>query len=149
MPYGGDPVNSNADALRSLIRDTSTAAPLLTDNEVTWLLSRHANVDFAAAAGADMLAAGWATRVTDKSVGDLRLRLGDASGDVGQQYRTLADSIRANAIRSGIAPAAGGISVQDKIDQRADTDRPTDQAAIGMHDWDGPEQGYSTSQARL
>ncbi len=123
MPYDGDPQNSDSDAVRMLLRDTSTSASILTDNEVNWLLDTHSSVYLAAAAGADMLASQYADAVVSERVGDLSLVRGSQAGDVASQYRKLGQQYRAQAARSDpFTPYSGGISRDDKQTQRDDTD---------------------------
>ena len=133
MPYGGNPANSNTDAVRALIRDTSTSAPLLTDAEVTWLVAQHANVYFAASVGADMIAAGFSDTVTQKKVGDLSWT--KASG--ASEYRDLSEQLHTTAVRRGVKGYAGGISVADKASQETDPDWDRPEIRLGMHDNDG------------
>ena len=130
MPYGGDPVNSDTDAVRMLIRDTSTSAPRLHDNEILFVIDAHPNVWFAAAAAADIIAGGASDTITITKVGDLSL----AQGSVAQEYRSLAMSLRqTGAIKDG-TPFAGGISVDDKAVQVGDADWDNPLISLGMHD---------------
>jgi len=149
MPYDGDPVNRTSDAVRMLLRDTSTSAPILTDNEVDWLLDTHPSVYLAAAAGADMISAKWADGVVSKQIGDLRLVKGSQAGDVASQYRKLGDSYRAQSARSdSFALYSGGISKSDKQAQLADSDWDRVDVALKQDDnrygnsTDGIWRGY-------
>ena len=134
MPYGGDPANSDTDAVRALIRDTSTSAPLLTDSEVTWLVAEHPSVYFAASVGAGMIAANFSDAVIQKKVGDLSWMKGNTAGGVASEYRSLADQLHDTAVRQGVAAYAGGISVSDKQTQREDTDWDRPDIGLKMHD---------------
>ena len=136
MPYGGDPAHSNTAAVRALLRDTPSSSPVLTDNEVTWLVAQHPNVYFAASVGADMIAGHFSDSVVQKKVGDLSWTKGSISGDVASQYRNLSKELRATAARMGIKPMAGGISVSDKATQVGDSDWDNPQIGLGMHDED-------------
>ena len=133
MPYGGNPAGSNTDAVRMLIRDTSTS-PLLTDNEVAYLVANNANVYYAAAAGADMIAGGKSDAVVQKKVDGLSLLKGNTQGGVAALYRDLADSLRLQAVRRGVKPYAGGISITDKDSQLSDSDWDRTEIRLGMHD---------------
>ena len=146
MPYGGDPQNSDTDAVRALIRDTSTSSPLLTDAEVTWLVAQHPSVYFAASVGAGMIGAGFSDAVIQKKVGDLSWMKGNTAGGVSSEYRELADSLHDTAVRRGVAPYAGGISVADKITQETDPDWDRSEIRLKMHD--NPSVSETTS-ARL
>ena len=147
MPYDGDPVNSQTDAVRMLIRDTSTSSPRLTDNEVDWLVANHGNTYLAAAAGCEMMAAKHSSEPGSKSVGDLSIDIG--SGDPSLNWTELAAQYRAQAARSGdFSFYSGGISKSDKQTRREDTDWDAVSAALKMHDnpnvgsTDGIWRGY-------
>lgn len=72
--YSGDPADTDLDQVRFLLRDTDTAAPLLTDTEIEWLLTEWGDTRQAARAGAETLAARFAqSAVTSKRIGDLAL----------------------------------------------------------------------------
>ena len=133
MSYGGDPVNSDTDAVRMLIRDTSTAAPRLHDNEILFVVAENPNVWFAAAAAADIIAGGESDSVVTKKVDDLTLTRG-GSGGIAQEYRSLAASLRHTGAVKGGTPFAGGISVTDKADQVGDADWDNPLISLGMHD---------------
>ncbi len=133
MPYGGDPKNDVNDAVRAMVRDTSTS-PSLTDNEIAFVVSEWPNKYYAAAAAAEMLQANGAEFVVEKKVGDLVLKKGTAQGGVAGNWQTLADSLRTQALNQGVAGYAGGISVSDKDTQRSDTDWDRTEIALGMHD---------------
>jgi len=69
-----DPSSGNRDKVRFLIQDTVNTGHLLTDEEITFLLSEWADVYDAAASAADILAAKFAGQADySKSVGDLSL----------------------------------------------------------------------------
>ncbi len=141
MSYGGDPANSNTDAVRALLRDTSTSAPLLTDNEVSWLVADYPSVHYAAAAGADMIAGGKTESVTLKRVGDLTLQKGGSKVGIAMEYRSLAKQLRLTAATRGVKPYTGGISIADKDSIEGDTDWDRPAAKIGMHDYDTASTG--------
>jgi len=140
MPYGGDPQHSDTDAVRSLVHDTSTS-PVLTDNEVVWLVAQHPNVYLAAAAAAEMIAGSKSEAVVMKKIDGLSMMFGDAKGSIGGMFRELAASLRLQAVRRGVAPYAGGISVADKASQESDSDWDRSEVSLGMHD----NPGGSTS----
>ncbi len=140
MAYGGNPAGSNNDAVRALLRDTS-ASPLLTDNEVAWLVAQNSNVYYAAAAGADMIAGGKSGAVVQKKVDGLSLTKGNTQGGVADLYRTLGKTLRQQAARRGVKPYAGGISVTDKDTQETDSDWDRSEIRLGMHDNDSSTSG--------
>lgn len=118
MAYGGDPAGSQSDAVRLLIGDTAATA-LLTDAEILWFISEHGATYRAAAAAARQLAAKYAGKATDKTVGDLSLNYAERQ----KHYLTLAARLDREATARGGAIFAGGISQADKETREADTDR--------------------------
>lgn len=132
MPYSGDPSASAADMVRFLLGDTDTANVLLTDSEITALLTIHSDEPYAAAiAAAKSLAARYARRV-DKRVGDLSI----SWSQVSKNFRDLAVQLSNQhlSISDALAPYAGGISVSDKAANAADTDVVQPYFRVGMHD---------------
>lgn len=137
--YSGDPLNSNRDAVRLMIDDTSTGPQELSDNEIAWLIASHPDNWFAASAGAMMKAGKFAdsARVNSKSVGDLNLAEGDALGSRGREFRLLSEELRNMALRRGIKPAVGGISISQKETDLSDIDWDRPEFVIGQNDFDG------------
>ncbi len=126
--YNGDISTSNRDFVRFQVGDTSTADQLLTDGEITGLISEYGNKWAASAAAARGIAAGFARKVRESD--------GDASVDFQQQYehyKDLAAELKAQ-VASGVKPFAGGISKSDKDAQRDDTDRVEPVFTKGMTD---------------
>lgn len=119
MPYGDDPTNSPADQLRFYLGDTDPADPLLTDNEVAFLLAEYGDVIRAAAEGAQRLAAKFAQQVTT-TVG----RVSEQCSQRAAQFQALADKLKEKADSEITAsPFAGGISEDQKRTEEDDSDR--------------------------
>jgi len=137
--YGGDPLNSNRDAVRLMIQDTSTGPQELSDNEIAWLIASHPDNWFAASAGATMKAGKFAAdaQVDSLKVGDLSIAEGDALGARGREFRNLAKELKLIALRRGVKPAVGGISIAQKETDLSDTDWDRPEFVIGQNDFDG------------
>jgi len=113
--YSGNPSNSQLDEVRFLIGDTDSTEPLLTDEELSYLItvdpdqgSSYSNYT-AAAAAARAIAAKFSKQV-DKTVGSLSI----AYGRKASQFFTLADGLEARASkgtgqrRMGVPILGGG-----------------------------------------
>jgi hypothetical protein len=125
---------------RLLLRDTGAATHQLEDEELTWLLTQHANVYLAAAAGADLILGrldGGGAVVT-KRVGDLAISY-DRS-----YYEEMRGRWRARGL-SHQQPFCGGISRADAAILGRDPDWPPPAFAVGMHD-DPRTRGAETSE---
>ncbi len=115
-----------------MLDDRTETTDSLSDETIAWLLGQHSNVWYAAAAGADIIGASFTSSVSEKQVGDLKIKTG--AGDPAKQYKTLAESLRRQAAVNGFGAYSGGISRSDKDAQREDTDWDRGSAEIGMHD---------------
>lgn len=133
--YGGDPENSDRDAVRLLIGDTDTNDQQLTDAEVDYFLSKSSSVYRAAISAVRALIAKYARKVT-KAVGDLRLSLSDRLG----AYEALLEQLQADRGAAAL-PHAGGISVDRKDDVEEDTDRVTPSFERDQFSYPGTESG--------
>lgn len=112
--------------MRLLIRDTNDLRPLFYDEELDWFQTQEDNVYAAAAAAAEQLVI-QGGGVGTRKVGDLTV-----SYDV-SIYRSLAGRLRARA-SSNQMPYCGGISIADKLAQRADADAVRPVFTVGIHD---------------
>lgn len=130
--YSNDPSNSNRDAVRVLVNDTTETTNSITDETITWLLEVNGNVWYAAADAAELFASVYANAVSEKQVGDLKVKSG--GGDPAARWRERATDLRAKGGVKGFTAYSGGISIADKDAELADSDRPADQAWVGMHD---------------
>jgi hypothetical protein len=101
--------------VRLLLGDTDKDDPLLSDQEITFLLSSEPNIYRAAATGAESIAMGSA-RMNSFKVGQLSVTFTGAVKD----YMTLARSLRRRAV-ANVSMYAGGISVSERDSARLDT----------------------------
>lgn len=116
--YGCDPENDNGDAVRLLIGDTDTTDQQLKDEEIDFFLAQEANI-YSAACGASMALSGKYSRLADKEVGDLKLRLSQRS----EHYQALCDVLSARASFALGDVFTGGVSVSGKETLHTDTNR--------------------------
>ncbi len=133
--YTSNPATVPLDAVRFLVGDTDSTRAELQDSEVTFAISLSSVPALAAAQLADALAAKYSAQV-DKQIGDLKITLSQKAA----QFKQLAQSLRANAWRSpalliASAPYAGGLKIQEKLDQLADTDATHPSFRRGMNDY--------------
>jgi hypothetical protein len=113
------PASSSADAVRFLVGDTVEADPLLSDEEIAWLLTEHGNiVGLAAVQACETIAAKFA-RLADSQVDDVAAKASQRAAG----YRTLAADLRGRVTVAGAMPFAGGISIGQKDTAEADTAR--------------------------
>lgn len=112
--------------VRLLIQDTQTSRPLLQDEEIDWLLTQESNVYRAAARCCDSLVARGGS-IGSKTVGDLSIAYNV------EFYRGLAADLRARG-QGDQTPMVGGLSVNEKITDRADADAIQPAFARGLHD---------------
>jgi hypothetical protein len=132
--FTNDPANSDRDALRILVNDRTETGHDLSDETIAWLLTENGNVYYAAAQAAEIIGSQYTSSVAEKQVGDLKIKRGDSSGDVAGKYKQLAQDLRRQGGIAGFNAFSGGISIADKDDELSDSDRPQDEAAVGMHD---------------
>jgi len=93
-----DTLSTNRDKVRFLVQDTDSTRPLLTDDEIAFLIAEWADVYDAAANAADILAAKFAGKADySKSVGDLSLN--ETFSSQASSYKELSKSIRLNRYR--------------------------------------------------
>lgn len=113
--------------VRFLIGDTNTAAHVLADAEIQWLLTQEANVYMAAAAACDAIIAKM-NAATSSTGAIIRKRIGQtdisyANGKTAGDYAAIQRTLRGRG-RSHQTVFAGGISEADKLMRAQDTDRP-------------------------
>ncbi len=114
-----DPSVSNMQAVRFFIGDTDSRDPLLTDEEIEFLLGRDSRLLGASALACDAIA--W------KSIRRVDYRLGpltEKNSDIAKQYKNAAKQFRTLARASGSNGSiiAGAIFIQDKLDNEANSD---------------------------
>ena len=139
--YGGDPENSERDAVRLLVGDTDPNDELVTDEEIQYALSQSRTVPGAASLTANAVAALFSR--------DVDIDVSGASFSESQRaehYRTLASRLSRMAAsappRSGVkgpVPVVSGVSRSDMDTVREDSDRVRPEFRRGMfnfHDHD-------------
>lgn len=102
--YDGDPSASTLAEVRFLLSDTDSANALMSDEEITHLISQWTTARATARAAAEILAGKYARQAeTTKQVQDIRLTRKYSA--IAQQFRELADQLRSQATRLD----AGGV----------------------------------------
>lgn len=139
MPYTGNPETVPADAVRLLIGDTSTGSPVLSDAEVSYFINTYGNVLLAASYALENIVVNTGGSISEKQVGDLRIKYESGGGSGG--LWGLAKSLRARAARTSGNPYAGGISESDRDTIESDTDRSKPAFTVGDTDNPGTEDG--------
>lgn len=131
-----DPTDSDKDAVRFLLGDTTSATAYLQDEEIEFLLAKwmplYDSVEYAAAVAASTIAARFAAEANYSADG-----VSISLGNLAQQFRDLAASLREQhkGLLIGGKPDVGGIAPDEERDPTVkDTDFGT-----GMHD--NPEVG--------
>ena len=126
--YGGDPANSDPDAVRFLVGDTLKARPLLDDREVSYALHKNPNHHVAAAVCAEHLSARF-TRESDITVGSVS----KAMSKIAEAYDKLAGRLRKDAARN-VRPSFPAGFVDQKITLEQDPQLDNPEFAIGLTD---------------
>jgi len=135
--YGGAPETSDRDAVRLMINDTSTGPQELSDAEIAWLIASHPDNWFAASAGANLKASKFSASANAKWVGDLKIETSQQA----QEFRDLSEKLRLIALRRGVKPAVGGISISQRETDLSDTDWDRPEFVIGQNDFDSGSTG--------
>jgi hypothetical protein len=113
--YSGDPSGSNLDSVRFKIGDTDTNDQLLSDEEISYLITNEGNVLSAAIQACYSIAAKF-SRQADKGVGALRINASQKA----KAYRTLAKELETqkNVV---CLPFSGGAVTDNLEDLQDDT----------------------------
>lgn len=97
--YTGDPSSSERDAVRFLVADTDSTDPLISDEEITYLLSLYTEPPHAAVGAARAIAAKFSREADQaRTVGDLTLS--ESLSQKSFQYHHLGDHLA--GLASGI-----------------------------------------------
>jgi len=136
--YSGDPATSDKDAVRFLMHDTNDEDQLMSDEEILWLVAEEGSDWRAAARGLDVLATRFASLV-DKAVGDLKLSLSQRA----ENFASRAADLRSGGSHAIPVPVATGLSISEKRDVEADTDRVPSHFRVGMDDNLGTSVGLT------
>lgn len=120
---------SNKDKVRLLIGDTDRDDQQFTDEEITAILTMEGNVFSSAELCCFSLSVKY-SKLVDKTVGELRLRLGQRA----TAYAARAKEIKSRGALNSAIPFSGGIVQSQKATQEEDADRVNPGFQIGMHD---------------
>lgn len=138
--YGGDPENSERDAVRLLVGDTSTDDQLVTDEEVQYALSQSRTVPGAASLTARAIA-GLFSRDVDINVSGTSY----SESQRAEHYRALASRLSRMAATAsprtgakGPVPVVSGVSRSAMETVRDDSDRVRPEFRRGMFDNPSP-----------
>lgn len=132
------PGNSQRDAVRFLVGDTSTSTGRLQDAEIDWLVSTWGNTYRAAAEACRVLASRFTGTADTKTVGPLSISRS------GQQTRWLElaktyENKAKDGVTFAIEPYSGGISKMDRDRLENDSDYDPPWFKIGIHDYPGTD----------
>jgi len=86
--YGGDPTNDKVDEVRFLVGDTDEDDPLISDEEIEYMLSLHSDAVLAASFVALTIAAKF-SRLASKSLGKMSIQLNQKA----QAYHQLSQEL--------------------------------------------------------
>jgi hypothetical protein len=130
--YGGNPAASDSAAIRFLIGDTVSSAPLITDEEIAWALTQNSNVYGAAEIIVNSLASKFAT-LSDVTVGPIKVVYTTRA----ENYLKMAKSFKYKAeAKASLDVYGGGISYADEETQNEDTDRIQPSVFTGLTDYE-------------
>jgi hypothetical protein len=120
--YSGDPSNSPLDELRFLLGDTDPDCPILSDEELNYILGK-ANNDMQAAvlASLQIIVIKYA-RLKDETVGDVQVKYSQIYDHYFDLLKKEQEAGSITSLSSG-GIYAGGISVTDKKTRQSDPDR--------------------------
>jgi len=139
--YSGTPSASQRDAIRFLLNDTDSTDVLLTDEEISYLISTWSSTYESARAGAEVIASKF-TRDADnisKKVGDISISKSFQSK--AKQYRELAKSLFDQRMRlSPPTPTINAQAIESTVNRDAFT--PTTDFYLGQ--FDNPSSGLSS-----
>lgn len=130
--YGGDPANSDLEALRFSIGDTDSTDQQFQDAELNHLLTAKGSVPGAAVEAVRRLIAKYARQV-NKAVGDLKVSYSDRV----KGYQILLKEKQRELALSNCSPVAGGISKARKLTVEQDSDRVHPSFERGQFDHPG------------
>ena len=130
-----DLATSAKDQVRRLIGDVISTDQQIADEEINWILTQRSSIYGAAAECCRFIAGQYSRKVdvvTQASGGGALKTNYSAQA---KAYMSLAMTLESrSAMIGGGLPYAGGISVTDKQNNEADTDRVAPQFNIGMED---------------
>lgn len=134
--YGGDPTSSPRDQIRFLVGDTDSTDQLITDQEISYMLSMHPNA-YEAASHVCLAIAAKMARCMDKSVGSLSRSYSQKY----EHYKELAADLKQQAAgQSSAIPWAAGWRRSDDDARLMDTDVRPLFAERSIYESDGYEE---------
>lgn len=117
--YGGDPANSNLEAVRYLIGDTVITDVQLQDAEINFNLAEAGNNIYLAGSSAALAIASKYAKLVDKEVGDLMIDYSQRQA----HYINLSRELSRQASKKSTPNIfAGGLSLSDKESNQENTD---------------------------
>lgn len=142
--YSGNPLTSTRDAVRFYVQDVDVLDPLITDEEIDFIIAEWAHVTdqavFLSSVVCDAIASKFARELTYSADG-----VSVAASELQTKYQNLAENLRTQykAIEIGGGPDVGGIMIGEVYD---DSIAPLTWAK-GMHDnWLAGQQDYGGTQ---
>lgn len=127
--YTADPQNVQLDAMRLLIGDTDSTAPLLQDSECNYFLSLNSNTFLAASESCKAISAKFA-RLADTTVDSVSIKHSQKA----KQYAELGENLERKVKIMGALPFAGGISRQEIANNWNDNDLVKPSFSLGQDD---------------
>ena len=144
--YSTDPSTSPKDEVRFLLGDTNQNDPLISDEEINYLIGKWSDPYICAAMGAEALSAKYASLI-DRSVGSLSISYSQRSQQFADLAKRLRQQARSTAASSGGAgPQVFGIAWADKDEKDADTTLIPDTFDEGFMDNPGIDRTTRTSR---
>lgn len=137
--YSNEPATQDVDKVRLLLGDTDCTQPLLSDNEINWLVSVTEEVTAAAAMGAKAIAGKFARKVSN-TTGRVRKELSDIFDHYMALEKNLRDLASAGGIASGGIPSVAPVFTALTFDgARSDASDPDKvQPVFERGDFDNP-----------
>ena len=127
--YSGDPSSSVLDELRFIVQDTDPAVPLLTNTEMTYLLTKwmplYDSVTYVAAVSAAIISRKFAG-ITDVSADGVSV----STAGISERYTAMAEKLREEYAEEG---ATGGLPLIDNILSGHDFDPSIEPLEFGLH----------------
>lgn len=139
--YSGDPSASDKDAVRFLSGDTDSDDPLVSDEEIAYILTQEANHYEASALVCEALASKFARETSVSGDG-----FSESGGELSQQYMARAKELRSQAgSKSKPRPYVGGISHSERRTADTDPDLVPHSFRSDMHTYPGTTDTPFTS----
>lgn len=127
--YSGNPSSSSTDAVRFLVGDTDTNDQLISNEEISYLITEHGSVNRSASEAARAIAAKFA-RNMNRSIGGLQA---DFAAKY-RQYLELADNLLTKEETDPVGPFLSGYKKDEKQAREDDTNREMIYVRKGFQD---------------